>query len=474
MKPWRDLPLHWRLTLLYVTLMAVLLATLGAAFSWETQHFLLQTTAARLRAQAKPIIERWTATLPSQPSSEALAATAQHLAQDLTSKDTAALIVDRGGQILAQGRRLPEEPLAPPPDPQAIAQALQGHNEIDQTRTFNGQRTLVVLIPWRPAPGSQHILGVIQLSTSLAPLEQMLWHQRLWLLLGGLVVLALGAAGSLWLTHTALRPLRQMAATCQRIAQGDLSQRLDLPQQNDEIGQLAHAFDHMVAQLETSFAAQRRFVANAAHELRTPLTALQGSLEVLLRGAQDDPAATARLLQSMYREVTRLTRLSEQLLDLTRIETQPTLHKQTIHLADFFQDFLPQVRLLAQNRTVHLTAGPDLTLEADPDALKEILFNLVDNAIQHTPAGGQITLGWDATPNTVHLWVADTGEGIAPRDLPHIFEPFYRGDASRSRRRGGTGLGLALVKALAEAHGGRVTVESEPGQGARFTVHLPR
>ncbi|NPA93287.1 MAG: HAMP domain-containing protein [Chloroflexi bacterium] len=474
MKAWRDLPLHWRLSLMYVGLMALLLTALGFAFSWETERFLLETTTSRLRAQAKPVIARWTNALPTPLTQEGLAATAQHLAQDLTSKDTAALILDAQGQPLATGRRLPEEPPSPPPDPQAVARALQGENEVDLITTFNGQRTLVVLIPWRRAPGSAEILGVIQLSTSLAGLQKVLWHQRLWLILGGAAVLLLGALGSLWMTHAALQPLRQMASTCQRIAQGDLSQRLNLPQQNDEIGQLAQAFDHMVAQLEASFAAQRRFVANAAHELRTPLTAIQGSLEVLLRGAQDDPAAAARLTQSMYREVTRLTRLSEQLLDLTRVETTTALHKQPVALDAFFQEFLPQAQLLAHNRTVRLEPGPAITVEADADALKEILFNLVDNAVQHTAEGGHITLGWQATDNQVHLWVADDGEGIAPEDLPHIFEPFYRGDTSRSRRWGGTGLGLALVKTLVEAHGGQVVVSSQPGQGARFTVILPR
>ncbi len=473
MKTWRDLPLHWRLSLMYTGLMALLLAALGLAFSWETERFLIETTTSRLRAQAKPVIARWTNALPTPLTQEALATAAQHLAQNLTSRDTAALILDTRGHPLATGRRLPEEPPSPPPDPQAVARARHGENEVDLITTFNGQRTLVVLIPWRRAPGSPEILGVIQLSTSLTGLQKVLWRQRLWLILGSAAVLLLGTLGSLWMTHIALQPLRQMASTCQRIAQGDLSQRLNLPQQNDEIGQLAQAFDHMVAKLETSFAAQHRFVANAAHELRTPLTALQGSLEVLLRGAQDDPAAAARLAQSMYREVTRLTRLSEQLLDLTRMETTTALHKQAVALDAFFQEFLPQAQLLAHHRTVRLAPGPAITIEADADALKEILFNLVDNAVQHTTEGGHITLGWEATDNQVHLWVADDGEGIAPEDLPHIFEPFYRGDTSRSRRWGGTGLGLALVKTLAEAHGGKVAVSSQPGQGARFTVILP-
>ena len=139
----------------------------------------------------------------------------------------------------------------------------------------------------------------------------------------------------------------------------------------------------------------------------------------------------------------------------------------------FFNEFIQQARLLAQERTVTLEEGPVITILADPDALKEALFNLVDNAVQHTEQSGAIVMGWGASTKAVKIWIADDGEGIAPNDLPHIFEPFYRGDSSRSRRRGGTGLGLALVRSLVEAHGGHIAVESQVGQGARFTITLP-
>jgi len=308
----------------------------------------------------------------------------------------------------------------------------------------------------------------------MAPIEQVLLRQRLLLGIGIALTLFVGTVGGLWLTTSALRPLNRMVTTCRHIAEGDLSQRVDLPHRQDEIGQLANAFDHMVARIESSFAAQRRFVANAAHELRTPLTALQSSLEVLLRGSQDDPAAVARLTQGMYREVTRLARLCEQLLSLTRVDASASIRKQPTDLELFFHEFVQQARLLARERTVILAEGPALTLLVDPDALKEALFNLVDNAVQHTPQDGTITAGWQVSATNVEIWVTDDGDLNAPADLPHIFEPFYRGDSSRSRRRGGTGLGLALVKALVKAHGGHVQGESQPGSGTRITITLPR
>ena len=263
-------------------------------------------------------------------------------------------------------------------------------------------------------------------------------------------------------------------AAAERLAAGDWGARFPVPDEGDEAtARLAAALNRMAAQVESACRAQERVVADAAHELRTPLTALQGALEVLLRGGWDDPASARRLTQSMYREVGRLSRLVEQLLGLSQVQRAGAVHPRPLDLPAFFEGFMASARFLAAERRLVLRSGEPVMLNADPDALRQILFNLLDNAVQHTGEGGQIEVGWEVSPTAVVLFVADDGEGIAPDDLPHIFEPFYRGDRSRSRRRGGTGLGLALVKALAEAHAGRVEAQSTPGEGARFRVVLP-
>lgn len=481
---WNSWSLRLRLTILYIAMAAICEIALGAFLYYESQDFLIDNTALRLRAQAKPVIERRLANGDFGISSSAgvqstadltngLASIAPELSRDLTSRDTTAVVLDRTGAYVADGRRLPEEPQSAPIDSNRVARALGGQNEITYITDVAGQRTLVLLIPLRLSPNEPEIMGVIQLNTPLGIIDAFLGSQRLVTSLGILLALTVGAAGILVLTHSALAPLRRMIATCRSIAGGDLSQRANLPNHRGEVGQLAHAFDDMVDRIEASFATQRRFTADAAHELRTPLTALEGSLEVLLRGAQDDPVAANRLTQGMYREVARLSRLTEQLLDMTRLNLPVTLHPQPVELRSLLDEFAQQARLLTGERTLLLECGGDVILPADPDALKQALFNLVDNAVQHTPDNGTIRLGWRLIPGSVAIWVTDDGEGIPADDLPHIFEPFYRGDRSRSRRRGGTGLGLAIVKTIAESHHGQVSVTSRPGEGACFTFTLP-
>ncbi len=506
-KRWNDLPLRYKLTLLYVGLLAALLCALGVVLYLDTAHFLIHTTAVRLRAQAKPTIEHWLPgwsageegptpppgpvppagapgppgpPAPAPPKSEAettvssLGEIAAQLSRALTSRDTTALVLDNTGKLLATGRKLPEEPLPASPDPAYVSRALAGENEVTYITKVDGVRSLVLLIPLRRAPGERRVVGVVELTTPLSLIDAVLWRQRLLIGLGMILTLGLGTLGGLWITRSALTPLQRMISTCRRIAAGDLSQRVNLPARRDEVGQLAAAFDNMVAQIEKAFAAQKRFVAAAAHELRTPLTALHGSLEVLLRGAQDDPTTVARLVQGMYREVTRLIRLAEQLLDITRLDSPVIIHRKPVNLSQFLTGFLDQARRLAGERTVTLTSGKDVTISADPDALKQVLFNLVDNAVKNTAPNGKIDIGWEVNEDEIAIWVTDNGMGIAPDDLPHVFEPFYRGDRSRSRRRGGAGLGLSLVRAVVEAHGGKVEVESELNAGTRVTVKLPR
>ena len=485
MKRYRDLPLRVRLTLLYVALFSILLLVLTGVSYLDIRHFLIANLTSQLEAQAKPAVEQWQRTtvgpavgvpgptlpphLQPSPGEESAPAGAKELARNLSTVSTMALVLDRQGNVVAaSGKQANNVKPDTPCYEKAVAQGQRATCVVK----VGGDRYLALAIPLRRTVTGETV-GVAEIATSLRPVDRILGRQKFVLGAGFGALLLLGTILGLWLTTSALKPLNDMVDTCHRIAAGDLSQRVDLPRQKDEIGKLAAAFDDMVRQLESAFEAQEAFIASAAHELRTPLAAIQGSLEVLLRGALDDPPNAHRLTQSMYREVTRLFRLCDQLLDLSRLRSAESIHRNDVDLQAFFDEFVYQAKFLVQERQFSLVAGPAVTVSLDADALKQVLFNLIDNAVQHTAEGGEIRVGWQAGNDGVRIFVEDDGEGILPQDLPHVFEPFYRGDRSRSRRRGGTGLGLTLSKKLVEAHGGRITVVSKPGDGAKFRITLP-
>jgi signal transduction histidine kinase len=232
----------------------------------------------------------------------------------------------------------------------------------------------------------------------------------------------------------------------------------------------------MIARLEDAFRRQRQFTADASHELRTPLTAVKGQVEVALTRPRE-PDAYREVLQNVNEEVDRLIRLVGSLLTLARADAgQIPLTLEGVDVPDLVAAAVEQVRPGAQQRDIELVLAPGapVALRADEDLLLQLLLNLLDNAIKYTPSGSRVTAGWSTDSTRVELWVRDTGAGITPEHLAHIFDRFYRVDQARSRAEGGAGLGLSICRWIAEAHGGSISVESTPGQGSTFTVRLPR
>jgi signal transduction histidine kinase len=196
-------------------------------------------------------------------------------------------------------------------------------------------------------------------------------------------------------------------------------------------------------------------------------------LEVMLRGAQDAPASTARLSKGMYKEVNRLIRLCEQLLGLSRLESLSNVHKQSIVLPEFFNDFEPQAQVLARGRSLIIKQGPYARVSADPDLLKQILLNLLSNALRYSSPETAVVISWKLLPEQVEIWVSDQGEGMDKETLSHILEPFYQGKSTIASGEKGIGLGLSLAKSMVEAHEGAIRVESEPGKGTTVFFTLP-
>ena len=275
------------------------------------------------------------------------------------------------------------------------------------------------------------------------------------------------------LSRRILRPVETLTAAARRMEKGDLSQRVEV-QSNDEIGELARAFNAMADGLTRLEDLRRNMVTDVAHDLRTPLSNIRGYLEALQDGVVEPKR---EVVDSLHEEAMLLTRLVDDLQELALAEAgQLRLERQPVAPADLVNKATDAARAQAAAKGIALQADlpEDLPLvNVDPQRIGQVLGNLLSNALTHTPSGGQVVVTAKARESEVELSISDTGEGIPSEHLPYIFERFYRVDKSRSRATGGTGLGLAIARQLVEAHGGRIEVESEVGQGAVFTFTLP-
>lgn len=296
------------------------------------------------------------------------------------------------------------------------------------------------------------------------------YHESLWWI--GFLFAGIGLVVSYFLSGNITKPLRQLSSAAEKIRQGDLKQVVPVETQ-DEVGQLATVFNQMSAELAATESNRQELLANIAHELKTPLAILQGHLESMLDGVETPEPDK---LFSMQEEVMRLTRLVGDLRDLSlaqvhKLELYPQpldVSEKTRRAADMLEPMLEEKHLQFKRE---LAEGlPELPL--DPDRLNQILYNLITNAIRYTTPGTTITLQTEKTDKGVRLVVADEGPGIAPEDLPHVFEQFYRGDKSRNRASGGSGIGLSLAKSFVEAQGGTIHAENRKTGGAAFIVEF--
>jgi signal transduction histidine kinase len=346
----------------------------------------------------------------------------------------------------------------------------------DQQEISRSDRVITVPIGEEDDP-----LGYVKISN--APdfgAEALTTTQRAFLFAGGGAMLMAVVVGLL-VSRGLSAPLRQLTAVAGEMSSGDLSIRAPL-RGKDEIGQLAGQFNLMAERLEASFAdlaaerdALRRFIADASHELRTPITALKNFNDLLQGAAADDPAARAEFLAESQLQLDRLEWITRNLLDLSRLDAGlVTLDLANQDVGELIESAASAFKVLAQEKGIAFSIWPptpSLELRCDRARIESALSNLLDNALKFTPAGGQVEIGAEQRGEAVRLWVRDTGPGIAPQDQPRIFERFYQGKNDRAE---GSGLGLAIVQSVVQAHGGQISVESEPGAGSLFVIELPQ
>jgi|SRR5579875_367620 two-component system OmpR family sensor kinase len=455
--------LRLRLTLFFAGVLAVSLLAFSALLYVMLDHALALDVDSAIASKAEDVARtsRIRGEYPLQPRRIRLPRIDAFAAPEIYIQ-----LLDAEGQVVDRSANLGEHRL--PLTEVALASGRQGQSWYD-TISLDGQPLRVYTAPLLV---DDDVIGFIQVARSLSDNEQTLAHVQRLLLLCDTLVVGVAAAIGWVLARASLRPLDRVVEAARAIGHsGQLDRRLDPPRRQDEVGRLVATFNEMLDRLEAMFNAQRRFVADASHELRTPLTTIRGNVELLRRGAALPPEDVEEALADIASEAERMSRLVTDLLRLARADAGQGLAREPVRLDVVLRDVHRQVQRHKPDTRVLLGPTPPALVLGSRDALQELLLILVDNGLKYTPPGGEVELGLRTADGWHLVSVRDTGVGIDPADLPHIFERFYR--ATRARQQGGTGLGLAIARWLAEQHDGRITVESTPGRGSTFTVWLP-
>jgi heavy metal sensor kinase len=376
----------------------------------------------------------------------------------LVSKDGVAL--DRSGQAPAVSEVLG-----------LVRQSATSGQVVAATASVHGLRVRILVQPVSLSAGAS---ASIVVARTIHEVDATLTRTAIFLaLVVSLLALSASLAGY-WLAGRALRPVRQIAATARDLSEHDLHRRLSLDLPADELGELAETFNAMLARLEAAFESLRQFTADAAHELRAPLTLVRAELELSLHRNRSVDSYRGTL-RSVLLETERLSRMVDQLLLLARADAGALEARvQEVDIADLLEETVSRWRPLALEKSLQLLAEiPESgTLRGDPDLLRRMLDNLIDNALRHTPAGGIVQISCSRDPENWSIAVQDTGPGVEESLRASLFERFTRTDPARGRETGGAGLGLSLCAIIARLHGGRISLE-DAGAGARFVTLLP-
>ena len=358
-----------------------------------------------------------------------------------------------------------------------ISQAIAGTSSFTTIQTVEGEGLRLLSVPVNlsilgPPPGIQP--AALAIARSTKQIDQALAGLLRTLIIAVPLALALAAAGGIFLARRALKPVDQIAQTAREIGESDLSQRINV-NTKDELGRLAATLNEMIGRLEKAFQHQKQFTSDASHELRTPLAVIEAESTLALQKKR--PSSDYRQsLEIVSREARQMSSLIDQLLALARADAGKEQWNFTeVNLGKLIGNLSTDVEVLCQEKGLSFQLGQmqDLVVKGNEARLRELFMNLLDNAIRYTPAPGTVSVSFRREGQMAVVAITDTGIGIPAEDIPFIFDRFYRVDKSRSRAEGGTGLGLAICRHIAEAHGGKIEVESQVGVGSTFSVWLP-
>jgi two-component system OmpR family sensor kinase len=376
-------------------------------------------------------------------------------------------LVGPNGRVLRQENAFlvdaspPDLPAVPPSHPVTVRATSGTARYRVASGSLNNGATFVVALPLDELQRTLRRLVMVELVVAAS-------------------VLAAIALLGWWLVGLGLRPLERMSRTADAIARGDLSQRVEPASETTEVGRLGLALNSMLGQIEIAFAEReasaarlRQFAADASHELRTPLTSIRGYAELFRRGADQNPDDLAKAMRRIEEEAVRMGVMVDDLLLLARLDQGRPLERSAVDLTHVARDAVDDASAAHPERAISLAANGSATVIGDEQRLRQVFANLITNACTHTPEGTPVHVAVQGNGHEAVITVADEGVGLTQDEAAHVFEQFWRADSARGRSTGGAGLGLSIVQAIATAHGGRAEVESEPGRGTTFRVHLP-
>lgn len=454
------MPIRWRLTIWYTAVMATALVIFGVGVHMSLRLRLNQAFDEQLLNQADVMISA----LATQPPSSAF----PMLAASGQEGEYLVRLLNQDGTVIAASESSSN---GVPIDPGDIRVALAGTVRFRSLTTPDGNTLRIVTVP---APDGDRTMRVLQVGLNRDEVDETMNQLDSLIGIFAPLMLLVSVVGGYFLAGRLLSPVVTITTLAGRISEDDLHARLQLDLPNDEIGRLARTFDVMLNRIERAFDRQRRFTGDAAHELRTPLALMRGEIDLALdhpRTAEEYRAS----LRGIATDLNRLTSLVGTLLTLARADTRRLTPERTrFDLGGIIASVLEQYSAVTSTAGITLrNESPACQVIADEDLLVQVLVNLLDNAVAHTPRDGTIRVGCHAADDQFSLWVVDSGIGIAEEHLPRVFDRFYRVDPGRGRSEGGTGLGLSICQAIAEAHNGTISLESTPGQGTRVTVTIP-
>lgn len=465
---------RFRLTFWYVVTLAVILTASGLYWYWALSRSQQGYVDAKLRVVAEDVISfhllncrnSLAKPLPEYFGRELEAFIRGHNWSEYVQ------FLDEQGTVLCSTNNLKKNFLPISAEAKRKVRLDQAHFE---TIAF-GQGLSLRLLTY-PVVSDGRLLNIAQVAEDLAPMRKTLSEHRLSLLIYSPLLLMVLAVGGWLVAGRTLAPVIQLAGAVRRISAENLSERLSVNTCEDEIADLQRTFNSMLERLEESFNKVRQFTADASHELRTPLAILKGETEVALRWAKTAEELRGTL-ESNMEEIDRMGRIIDDLLALAKSEAgEIPLALIELNLNDLLRDLYLQGKTLAAVKNIefilHLEVDREIYLRGDQLQLHRMLLNLISNGVKYTATGGKVEVFLSATETTARIRVVDNGIGIAKEHFPNLFDRFYRIDEARNRDVGGSGLGLSIVKWIVDAHGGMITVASEPNQGSEFTVVLP-